>query len=120
MAPTGGSITPDPNLPERIFSGKRKKAAKSNKGRIKILPRPDPYFPISKVSDTATFEVFRGDVVTEVHQSFSEIASQVIRLYANEKHVEFEWVAGPMEIERFKYFEFFYDLLPTTTTVSRR
>ncbi|XP_048525102.1 lysosomal alpha-mannosidase, partial [Dendroctonus ponderosae] len=63
------------------------------------LFRPDPYFPISKVSDTATFEVYRGDVVTEIHQSFSEIATQVIRLYANEKHVEFDWVAGPMEIE---------------------
>ncbi|CAG9761788.1 unnamed protein product [Ceutorhynchus assimilis] len=61
--------------------------------------RPDTLSPIKKVSDTAAFEVYRGDLVTEVRQTFSEYVSQTVRIYANEKFVEFDWVIGPIKTE---------------------
>jgi len=36
--------------------------------------------------------------VQEVHQQFGPWASQVIRLYDGEKHVEMEWTVGPINV----------------------
>ncbi|XP_001866193.2 lysosomal alpha-mannosidase [Culex quinquefasciatus] len=43
--------------------------------------------------------VIKGDHVQEVHQVFNEWISQVIRVFADEQHVEFEWLVGPIPIE---------------------
>jgi len=40
-----------------------------------------------------------GDVVHEVHQVFSNWASQVIRHYNNQDVVEFEWLVGPIPVD---------------------
>ncbi|XP_049776423.1 lysosomal alpha-mannosidase-like [Schistocerca cancellata] len=51
------------------------------------------------VSGTATVKIYKGDVVEEVHQTFSDWISQVIRIYKTEKHIEFEWLVGPIPTE---------------------
>ncbi|XP_076264017.1 lysosomal alpha-mannosidase-like [Rhynchophorus ferrugineus] len=61
--------------------------------------RPEPSDPIKLLSETARFEVYRGELVTEVHQTFNEYASQVIRVYETEQYVEFNWIIGPLEME---------------------
>ena len=38
----------------------------------------------------------RGGVVDEVHQSYNNWTSQVIRLYKHEATLEFEWMIGPL------------------------
>ena len=43
--------------------------------------------------------LFQGILVQEVHQQFSPWASQVIRLYDGEKHVEMEWTVGPINVK---------------------
>jgi len=42
---------------------------------------------------------FSGDIVDEIHQTFSSWVSQVVRIYKQENHVEFEWLVGPIPIE---------------------
>jgi hypothetical protein len=42
---------------------------------------------------------FSGDVVDEIHQTFSSWVSQVVRIYKQENHVEFEWLVGPIPIQ---------------------
>ena len=37
-----------------------------------------------------------GPIVDEVHQKFNDWTSQVIRLYKDQKVVEFEWMVGPL------------------------
>lgn len=61
--------------------------------------RPEVNYTINKVSDTATFEIYRGKVATEVHQRFNECVSQIIRIYEEEKYLEFDWVIGPVEMK---------------------
>lgn len=51
------------------------------------------------VSETATVKVYKGDLVEEIHQTFNEWVSQVIRVYKDEKHIEFEWLVGPIPKE---------------------
>jgi lysosomal alpha-mannosidase len=43
--------------------------------------------------------IFSGDIVDEIHQTFSSWISQVVRIYKQENHVEFEWLVGPIPIE---------------------
>lgn len=41
----------------------------------------------------------RGDHVEEVRQIFNDWISQVIRVYREENHIEFEWMVGPIPVE---------------------
>ncbi|XP_058798007.1 lysosomal alpha-mannosidase-like isoform X1 [Phymastichus coffea] len=43
--------------------------------------------------------VFKGPLVQEIHQVINKWTSQVVRLYNDEEHVEFEWLVGPIPIE---------------------
>ena len=48
---------------------------------------------------TSTSDVFlQGSRVQEIRQVYSDWASQVIRLYADERHVEIEWTVGPIPV----------------------
>lgn len=42
--------------------------------------------------------MYHGDLVTEIHQTFTNFVSQVIRLYSDENFIEFDWVVGPLNI----------------------
>ncbi|ETN65165.1 lysosomal alpha-mannosidase [Anopheles darlingi] len=50
------------------------------------------------VTETVQLKVIRGGTVQEVHQVFNEWISQVVRVYADESHVEFEWMVGPIPV----------------------
>uniref|UniRef100_A0AAG5DR66 Alpha-mannosidase n=1 Tax=Anopheles atroparvus TaxID=41427 RepID=A0AAG5DR66_ANOAO len=51
------------------------------------------------VTETVQLRVVKGATVQEVHQTFNEWISQVVRVYADEGHVEFEWLVGPIPVE---------------------
>lgn len=51
------------------------------------------------VAPKAAVKVFKGELVQEVHQTFNKWVSQVVRTYADEKHVELEWMVGPIPVD---------------------
>ncbi|XP_055636185.1 lysosomal alpha-mannosidase-like [Toxorhynchites rutilus septentrionalis] len=58
-----------------------------------------PNGTIQQVTTKVRLSVHKGEHVQEVHQVFNEWVSQVIRVYAEEKHVEFEWLVGPIPVD---------------------
>jgi lysosomal alpha-mannosidase len=61
--------------------------------------RPQPKSKEKIIAKEVKIEVYRGDIVDEVHQVFSDWVSQVVRVYKTEKHVEFEWMVGEIPID---------------------
>nr|CAD7590765.1 unnamed protein product [Timema genevievae] len=60
--------------------------------------RPKQKTPIT-IAPKPVSEVYKGPVVEEIHQVFSDWMSQVIRVYKEENHVELEWLVGPIPVE---------------------
>lgn len=60
--------------------------------------RPDPKASEKIIAKQASIAVVTGDLVDEVHQTFNEWLSQVVRVYKTENFVEFEWLVGPIPI----------------------
>ncbi|XP_072399843.1 lysosomal alpha-mannosidase-like isoform X2 [Diabrotica undecimpunctata] len=58
-----------------------------------------PYGDTFKVATKASFKVIRGPIVTEVHQTFTDWISQVVRVYEEENVIEFNWLVGPIPID---------------------
>lgn len=61
--------------------------------------------PIDKAStlgSTSKFEVFIGNLVSEVHQKYNDYVSQIVRVYAGQEYVEFDWLIGPIP-NRYEY-----------------
>ncbi|XP_017042898.2 lysosomal alpha-mannosidase isoform X1 [Drosophila ficusphila] len=50
-------------------------------------------------TDQVEIEVYKGDLVQEVHQKFNDWISQVVRIYNKDSFAEFEWLVGPIPIE---------------------
>lgn len=50
------------------------------------------------VGQNVSIKVVRGELVDEVHQTFNNWISQVVRIYKTEQFVEFEWLVGPTPI----------------------
>ncbi|KPU73915.1 uncharacterized protein Dana_GF15795, isoform B [Drosophila ananassae] len=50
-------------------------------------------------SDHVEIEVYKGDLVEEVHQKFNDWISQVVRVYKKDSFAEFEWLVGPIPID---------------------
>ncbi|KAK9693086.1 Glycosyl hydrolases family 38 C-terminal beta sandwich domain [Popillia japonica] len=62
--------------------------------------RPHPDHPEAKSFDrTINITTYIGDLVDEIHQTFSTWATQVIRLYKNTNYVEFDWLVGPIDVD---------------------
>nr|CAD7587762.1 unnamed protein product [Timema genevievae] len=59
--------------------------------------RPNSSEPVT-ITENVAVRVLKGPLVEEVHQVYSEWASQVIRVYKEENHVEFEWLVGPIPV----------------------
>nr|GME12519.1 alpha-mannosidase isoform X1 [Ipomoea batatas] len=57
--------------------------------------RPESSTP-NIVSRSVELKVIRGPLVDEVHQQFSSWISQVIRVYKDKEHAEFEFTVGPI------------------------
>ncbi|KAG5895850.1 hypothetical protein JTB14_038276 [Gonioctena quinquepunctata] len=58
-----------------------------------------PYGNTFRVASKANVKIYRGPLVSEVHQRFNEWISQVIRVYSGETYVEFDWIIGPIPID---------------------
>ncbi|XP_055714111.1 lysosomal alpha-mannosidase isoform X1 [Phlebotomus papatasi] len=51
------------------------------------------------VANQVQTKVIKGPVVEEVHQTFNDWISQVIRVYHDYNFVEFEWLVGPIPVD---------------------
>nr|CAD7429112.1 unnamed protein product [Timema monikensis] len=59
--------------------------------------RPNSSEPVT-ITENVAVRVLKGPLVEEVHQVYNEWVSQVIRVYKEENHVEFEWLVGPIPV----------------------
>ncbi|XP_078576535.1 lysosomal alpha-mannosidase-like [Branchiostoma floridae x Branchiostoma japonicum] len=64
-------------------------------GAYIFRPNGTEPFPIHTKGSVIT-KVVTGTLVQEVHQVFSDWVTQVIRLYAGQRHAELEWTVGPI------------------------
>ncbi|GAB5356636.1 hypothetical protein AAMO2058_000306400 [Amorphochlora amoebiformis] len=87
---TGGCTReiPGPPATEAQCNGQRS-------GAYIFRPNSSQLFYPGVASDSP-IAVYESDLVTEVHQQFSDWASHVIRMYKNAPYVEIEWTAGPI------------------------
>nr|CAD7429117.1 unnamed protein product [Timema monikensis] len=73
----------------RAYSGLNGASNRRSDGAYVFRPQVDETTPIA---DSANYTTYKGDLVEEIHQVFSDWTSQVIRVYKEESHVEFEWL----------------------------
>nr|CAD7414005.1 unnamed protein product [Timema poppensis] len=73
----------------RAYSGLNGASNRRSDGAYVFRPQVDEVTPIA---DSANYTTYKGDLVEEIHQVFSDWTSQVIRVYKEESHVEFEWL----------------------------
>lgn len=64
-------------------------------GAYIFRPNSSRVIPISSGSK---MDIFKGPLVQEVRQVISPYISQVIRLYAGQRHAEFEYTVGPIPV----------------------
>ncbi|XP_049765840.1 lysosomal alpha-mannosidase-like [Schistocerca cancellata] len=58
-----------------------------------------PYGTSVEVSPVVETKFYKGELVEEVHQEFTDWISQVIRVYKDTNHIEFEWLVGPIPVD---------------------
>ena len=73
--------------------------SEQNSGAYIFRPDDADATPKAVSEGVATLEVFEGDVVTEVRQSFAPWINQTWRLFPGKATVELEWTIGPVPIE---------------------
>lgn len=75
----------------------------SNRTSGAYVFRPDPKQPNAKPFSTellTSLMAYKGEVLDEVHQTFTDTAKQIIRVYKNVKdHVEIDWLVGPIDVK---------------------
>lgn len=49
-------------------------------------------------TNSRTYSIVKGPLVQEIHQKVSDWISQVVRIYAGEERIEFEWLVGPIPV----------------------
>lgn len=74
------------------FVGDNKKFVNRSSGAYIFRPKG----PLEKVTDKVDYQVYQGEIVSEVHQSFNDYISQIIRINAIDNYIEFDWVIGPI------------------------
>lgn len=78
------------------FVGDNKEFANRSSGAY--IFRPNGTSPTS-ITDTVKVKAIQGSILSEIHQTFNEWVSQVIRIYKNDNLVEFDWLVGPIPID---------------------
>ncbi|XP_020290943.1 lysosomal alpha-mannosidase [Pseudomyrmex gracilis] len=48
---------------------------------------------------TGSYKIYKGPVVQEIHQTINEWVSQIVRIYPEEEHIEFDWLVGPIPVK---------------------
>ncbi|XP_075222185.1 lysosomal alpha-mannosidase-like [Lycorma delicatula] len=61
-------------------------------------PKENEPVPVS--TSNPEFKVYYGVHVDEIHQKFNDWASQVVRVYKDEDHIEFDWLIGPLGVSQ--------------------
>lgn len=56
------------------------------------------------------FTFLLGPVVEELHQTINEWMSQVVRIYPEEQHIEFNWLVGSIPVEYYQFPLLLYNL----------
>ena len=51
------------------------------------------------ITNSASYQMYQGEIVTELQQTFNDWISQTIRIYRSENLVEFDWLIGPIPNE---------------------
>lgn len=69
-----------------------------------MLVFPYGILSIFNMADTSPLVCLQTALVQEVHQNFSSWCSQVIRLYPGQRHLELEWMVGPIPMQYVVYF----------------
>ncbi|KAJ9591912.1 hypothetical protein L9F63_001514, partial [Diploptera punctata] len=78
------------------FAGNNEEPANRSSGAHVFRPaNPEPI----QIGTTAYYEVYKGDIVDEIHQTINSWVRQVIRVYKEENYVEFEWLVGPIPVD---------------------
>ncbi|ERE78954.1 lysosomal alpha-mannosidase [Cricetulus griseus] len=67
-------------------------------GAYIFRPKHSKPMPVSR---WAEIHLVKTALVQEVHQNFSSWCSQVIRLYPGQRHLELEWMVGPIPMQDF-------------------
>ncbi|KYN17373.1 Lysosomal alpha-mannosidase [Trachymyrmex cornetzi] len=45
---------------------------------------------------SGSYKIYKGPVVQELHHTINDWISQVVRIYSEEQHIEFDWLVGPI------------------------
>lgn len=61
--------------------------------------RPEVNSNLTLINPKPKVETFTGAIVDEVHQTYSDWVSQIIRIYKGEGTIEFNWMIGPIPID---------------------
>lgn len=77
--------------------GNNREAANRSSGAYIFRPVADLKHNIG--TTPTKVQIIEGNLFDEVHQIFNEYVSQVIRIYKDEDHVEFEWLVGPIPVD---------------------
>ncbi|CAB3388671.1 Hypothetical predicted protein [Cloeon dipterum] len=83
-------------LTQELMFYKSGKASLGLRASGAYIFRPDPNTPFAIATDKVKINSYKGPHVEEVHQVFSDWASQIVRLYKGASHVEVEWLVGPI------------------------
>ncbi|XP_070524278.1 lysosomal alpha-mannosidase isoform X4 [Cardiocondyla obscurior] len=46
-----------------------------------------------------SYRIYEGPIVKELHHTINDWVSQVVRLYAEEDYIEFDWLVGPIPVK---------------------
>lgn len=61
--------------------------------------RPEVNSNLTLINAKPKVETFSGPVVDEIHQTYSDWVSQIIRIYKGEGTIEFNWLVGPIPVD---------------------
>lgn len=82
-----------------IYNSEGNNYSEKPSGAYAFNPTPEGSSPAAhKVS----YKVIKGPLVEEIHQVFNPWITQVIRVYQHVDYIEFDWVVGPIPVDRYR------------------
>ncbi|KAL1517913.1 hypothetical protein ABEB36_001613 [Hypothenemus hampei] len=86
-------ITIDLNQTFQYYIGSNDKVSPSGA----YVFRPQKNTSVTNVANKVSLnKLFKGPLVTELQQTVNNMASQTVRIYHEEKFLEFDWIIGPL------------------------
>ncbi|XP_018301818.1 lysosomal alpha-mannosidase isoform X1 [Mycetomoellerius zeteki] len=50
-------------------------------------------------ANTGSYKIYKGPILQELHHTINDWVSQVVRIYSEEEHIEFDWLIGPIPVK---------------------